>query len=280
MPDFGARLDAAFDARGQLCLGLDAHAFLLEAWGLPDSAAGAREFGLRAVEAAVGVVGIVKPQIAFFERHGAAGYAALEAVIASARAAGLLVIADVKRGDIGSTIDAYGAAWLTPGSPFEVDAMTLVAYQGLGSIAGPIDLARRTGKGVFVLAATSNPEARALQTAVLAEGPYAGATVAGGIVGEVDELNSGDGLGSVGVVLGATVDLADYRIEPGVLSRTPILAPGFGDQGAQLADLPRLYGAAAVNVVANIGRAVLRDGPASVRPELQRHVDTLRNASA
>jgi orotidine-5'-phosphate decarboxylase len=278
VPDFGARLDAVFDTRGHLCLGLDAHAFLLADWGLPDDAVGVREFGLRVVDAAAGVVGILKPQIAFFERHGAAGYAALEAVFAAARTAGMLVIADVKRGDIGSTIDAYGEAWLTPGSPLEVDAMTLVAYQGVGSISGPIGLARRTGKGVFVLAATSNPEARALQTAVLQEGPSAGATVAGGIVGEVDELNVGDSLGSVGVVLGATVDLADYRIEPGLLSMTPILAPGFGEQGALLSDLPRLYGAAAANVVANIGRAVLRGGPGQLRPALQRHAEELRGA--
>ncbi|MFZ2964356.1 MAG: orotidine 5'-phosphate decarboxylase, partial [Rhodoglobus sp.] len=83
--DFGARLRATFDARGQLCLGIDAHAYLLGEWGLPDTAAGAREFGLRAVDAAAGVVGIVKPQVAFFERHGAAGYAALEDVLAAAR---------------------------------------------------------------------------------------------------------------------------------------------------------------------------------------------------
>ena len=278
MPDFGARLDAVFDARGHLCLGLDAHPFLLAEWGLPDDADGVREFGLRAVDASAGVVGIVKPQVAFFERHGAAGFAALEAVLVSARAAGMLVIADVKRGDIGSTIDAYGEAWLTPGSPLEVDAMTVVAYQGVGSIGGPIGLARRTGKGVFVLAATSNPEARSLQRAILQDGPYAGATVAGGIVGEVDELNDGDHLGSVGVVLGATVDLSDYRIEAGLLAVTPILAPGFGEQGAQLVDARRLYGAAAANVVANVGRAVLRGGSGNVRDALERHAEDLRSA--
>ena len=139
MPNFGERLDAAFDAYGQVCLGIDAHSHLLGEWGLPDTAEGARIFGLRAVEAAEGVVGIVKPQVAFFERHGSAGYAALEEVLAAARRAGLVVIADVKRGDIGTTIEAYGEAWLTPGSPLEADAMTLVAYQGVGSASGPIE---------------------------------------------------------------------------------------------------------------------------------------------
>src|SRR5690606_33428071 len=122
-------LRAAIEATGRLCVGIDPHATLLADWGLPDTADGLRDFGLRVVDAAAGAVGIVKPQAAFFERHGAAGYAALETVLAAARAAGLLVIADVKRGDIGSTVDAYGAAWLTPGAALEADAMTAVAYQ-------------------------------------------------------------------------------------------------------------------------------------------------------
>ena len=132
---------------------------MLDRWALPDSAEGAREFGLRAVAAAAGTIGIVKPQVAFFERHGSAGYAALERVLAEARDADLLVIADAKRGDIGSTVDAYAEAWLRPGSPLEADAMTVVAYQGVGSLAGPIARAQAAGKGLFVLAATSNREA-------------------------------------------------------------------------------------------------------------------------
>ena len=275
MPSFGERLDAAFDTFGHVCLGIDAHAHLLAEWGLPDSADGARSFGLRAVEAAVGVVGVVKPQVAFFERHGSAGYAALEEVISVARSAGLLVIADVKRGDIGSTIDAYGEAWLTPGSPLEVDAMTLVAYQGVGSLSGPIALARANDKGVFVLAATSNVEAYPLQSAVLQTGAHHRLSVAAGIVTEVDAINGGAGLGSVGVVIGATVGFADYGIDPGLLASTPILAPGFGEQGAVLSRLPALYGAAAANVVANLGRSVLKAGPAGMRAALQAQVDEL-----
>lgn len=280
MPSFGERLDAAFDSVGHVCLGIDAHPFLLGEWGLPDSAEGVRTFGLRAVDAAAGVVGIVKPQVAFFERHGSAGYAALEAVIAAARAAGLIVIADVKRGDIGSTIDAYGEAWLTPGSPLEVDAMTLVAYQGVGSISGPIELAKSNGKGVFILSATSNIEAFPVQTAVLATGANHRLTVAAGIVREVDALNPGTDLGSVGVVIGATVAFADYGIDPGLLASTPILAPGFGEQGAVLAHLPRLYGPVAANVIANLGRSVLKAGPDGVRGALGREADGLAEALA
>ena len=280
MPSFGERLDAAFDGFGQVCLGIDAHSHLLLEWGLPDTAEGARIFGLRAVEAAVGVVGIVKPQVAFYERHGAAGYAALEEVLATARRAGLVVIADVKRGDIGTTIDAYGEAWLTPGSPLEVDAMTVVAYQGVGSLGGPIERARANGKGVFVLAATSNIEAYPLQSAELRTGAHHQLTVAAGIVAEVDAINQGAELGSVGVVIGATVGFADYGIDPSLLASTPILAPGFGEQGAVLARLPQLYGITAANVIANLGRSVLGAGPKGIRAALQGQVDELSQALA
>ena len=261
VPSFGERLSTVFETRGQLCLGIDPHAFLLGEWGLPDTAAGVREFGMRAVAAATENVGIVKPQVAFFERHGSAGYAALEAVITAARDAGLLVIADVKRGDIGSTIDAYGAAWLSTGSPLEVDAMTAVAYQGVGSLAGTIGLAAENGKGVFVLAATSNPEAFETQTAVRTTG----ASVAAGIVDEVEAFNDGSAsLGSVGVVIGATVNLTDFGIRQEALGLTPILAPGFGEQGARLADAETLYGATSSNIVVNVGRSVLRAGPGGI----------------
>ncbi|OUE09287.1 orotidine 5'-phosphate decarboxylase [Clavibacter michiganensis] len=170
-PPFGARLARAFRERGHLCVGIDPHRSLLDAWGLDDDARGLEEFGLRVVEATAGRAGIVKPQVAFFERHGSAGYAALERVLAAARDAGLLVIADAKRGDIGSTVDAYGAAWLAPDSPLRADAVTLTAYTGVGSLDGVRAAADAWGAGVFVLAATSNPEARDLQRAVLPSAP-------------------------------------------------------------------------------------------------------------
>ncbi len=279
MADFGTRLAGVIADRGALCLGIDPHAFLLAEWGLADDAAGVREFALTAVDAATGIVGIVKPQIAFFERHGARGYAVLEEVLAAARAAGLLVIADVKRGDVGSTLAAYGEAWLTPGSALEADAMTMVAYQGLGSLGDPLSRAAQYGKGLFVLAATSNPEAAATQTAQIVRGEFARRSVAAGIVDGVRELNAGAAtLGNVGVVLGATVHLDDYGIDRDALSRTPILAPGFGEQGARLGDIARLYGSVASQVVANVGRAALRVGSARLPSELQRLVAQLRKA--
>jgi orotidine-5'-phosphate decarboxylase len=278
--EFGARLAATLSDRGGLCLGIDPHAFLLAEWGLPDSAAGVREFALRCVDAAAGSIGIVKPQIAFFERHGAAGYAALEETLAAARAAGLVVIADVKRGDIGSTVAAYGEAWLTTGSPLEADAMTIAAYQGLGSLAEPLATAAAHGKGLFVLAATSNPEAADVQKAIIDSGENRGSTVAAGIVAGVELLNAEQPLGSVGVVIGATVRLADYGIPASALAATPILAPGFGEQGATVGDLPALFGPVASNVVVNVGRSLLRTGPRGLAEAVAARGAELRSVTA
>ncbi len=281
MAEFGERLAGVIATRTGLCLGIDPHAFLLEQWGLPDTAAGVREFALRAVDAAADTVGIVKPQVAFFERHGSAGYAALEDALAAARAAGLLIIADVKRGDIGSTVAAYGEAWLTPGSALEVDAMTIVAYQGLGSLADPLALAHTNGKGVFVLAATSNPEAAEVQKAIISDGPHSRRTVAAGIVAGVQILNaSAPVLGSVGIVLGATVHIADYGIDVDELARTPILAPGFGEQGALIRDLPRLFGPSAGRTVVNVGRGVLKAGPDGLAAALREQAAHLAAVAA
>jgi orotidine-5'-phosphate decarboxylase len=250
---FAERLTSAVARSGRLCIGIDPHEALLRAWGLPTTASGARDFGLRVVDAAAGRVGVVKPQVAFFERYGATGYAALEAVLAAARSAGLLVIADAKRGDIGTTVEAYGQAWLTPGSPLEADALTVVAYQGLGSLDAVISLAERGGKGVFVLTATSNPEAARTQQATRADGR----TVASGVVADVRARASA----SLGVVVGATVDVADYGIALSDLVGVPVLAPGFGVQGAELGQLAARFGPAAPNVLANVSRSVLGAGP-------------------
>lgn len=276
--DFGARLESAFGSFGQVCLGIDPHPFLLEAWGLADTAEGAREFGLRAVAGAVGSVGIVKPQVAFFERHGGAGILALERVIRDARSAGLLVIADAKRGDIGSTVEAYGEAWLSPGSPLEADAMTVVAYQGVESLRGVIDQAASADKGLFILAATSNPEARATQSAIVSEGAHAGVTVARQVANDVAALNTRGGLGSVGVVIGGNLDLDSMGIDAHSLRGTPILAPGYGEQGASLPSLGSTFGVAAPGVIANVGRGVLRGGAEGLAEALTAAANEIRSA--
>lgn len=279
---FGDRLEAVFAAYGHLCVGIDPHASLLAEWGEPDSAEGVREFGLRAVEAAADRVGIVKPQVAFFERHGAAGYAALERVLREARDAGLLVIADVKRGDIGTTVDAYGEAWLRPGSSLEADAMTISAYQGLGSIEQVMVAAEASGKGLFVLAATSNPEAAAIQRAVLQQSSRAGSTVAQAITQGVIGWNQGRAdaatraLGSIGVVFGATTDLKLAGIDTDVdvpRPGLPVLAPGFGHQGAEPGDIRLRFGAYGAGVIASESRSLLGAGPDGIADAIARRAD-------
>ncbi|MFE1645041.1 orotidine-5'-phosphate decarboxylase [Microbacterium sp. P01] len=264
MTTFGQRLRSALDERGPLCVGIDPHESLLQAWKLDATAAGAREFGLRVVEAAAGRVGIVKPQVAFYERFGSAGFAALEDVMAAARSAGLLVIADAKRGDIGTTMEGYAAAWLSEGSPLEADAVTLSPYLGPDSLHKTLTTAVRLGKGAFVLTATSNPEARAVQSA-LTDDPSAGdgERVAERVARDVGWHNMGSpgGLGPIGVVVGATVDRAAFGLSDVVLAGTPILAPGFGAQGALPSDLPRLFGYVAAAVVASESRSILAVGP-------------------
>ncbi|GAT73171.1 orotidine-5'-phosphate decarboxylase [Microbacterium hydrocarbonoxydans] len=275
---FGERVRAALSARGPLCVGIDPHAALLESWGLSQDAAGVREFGLRTVDAAAGRVGLVKPQVSFFERFGSAGIAALEEVMTAARAAGLLVIADAKRGDIGSTMDAYAAAWLTPGSPLEADALTVNPYLGVGALGGSFDLAVAHGKGLFVLAATSNPEATALQRSTAADG----SSVSAGIIAEVSARNaaaSGAGeWGSFGFVIGATVDWTDAGIAP-FAPVAPILGPGFGTQGATPADLRTRFGAMSEAVIASESRSILSAGPDGLAAIIDARVAEYREAT-
>jgi orotidine-5'-phosphate decarboxylase len=278
-PAFGDRVRDALAAAGPLCLGIDPHAGLLADWGLPVTAGGAREFGLRAVDAAAGRVGVVKPQVSFFERYGAEGFVALEHVVAAARSAGLIVIADAKRGDIGSTMDAYAEAWLTPGAPLEADAITVNPFLGIGTLEGTFALAEQTGKGVFVLAATSNPDAFTAQRALLATGR----TVSAGIVAEVSARNARNvpagSWAGIGFVIGATVEWADAGLEVAD-PPAPILAPGFGHQGAGPADLARRFGAASACVIASESRSLLAAGPAGLAAAIEHRAHEYRSLDA
>jgi orotidine-5'-phosphate decarboxylase len=271
---FGERVTAALTAHGPLCVGIDPHAALLEQWRTDASASAARDFGLRVVDAAAGRVGIVKPQVAFFERYGSAGYAALEDVLAAARAAGLIVIADAKRGDIGTTMDGYAAAWLQPGSPLEADAVTLSPYLGPDSLRATLTTAIRHGKGAFVLAATSNPEAFALQSAQVVDvAATDGQTVAERVARDIAWVNGSaafsGGLGPVGLVVGATVDRAAIGLTDDALRGAPILAPGFGAQGAEPSDLESLFGPAAPQVIASESRSILSAGPSALAQRIE-----------
>lgn len=266
---FGARLRTAMDRFGPLCVGIDPHAALLDQWGLSQDADGLRSFGLTVVDAAAGRAGVVKPQVAFFERFGSRGFAALEDVMSAARDAGLIVLADAKRGDIGSTMAGYASAWLEPGSPLESDAVTISPYLGPESLRDTLTAAVRADKGVFVLAATSNPEAAALQTARTVDVEATDEqTVAARVTRDVTWVNHSaafaGGLGPVGLVIGATVDRGVVGLDDALLVDTPILAPGFGAQGATEDDLIPRFGAVAGNVLASESRSVLGTGPTGI----------------
>jgi orotidine-5'-phosphate decarboxylase len=256
---FGARVAAAVAATGPLCAGVDPSADLLAAWGLPDDARGVRTFGLRCVEAFAGVVPVIKPQVAFFERHGSSGVAALESVLEEARATGLLVLADAKRGDVGTTMEAYADTWLDPGSPLRADAVTASPYLGLGSIQPMIDLAGAHGRGVMVVARSSNPEGRRLQTALVDEGR--GPSVEDMMLADIAILNGGARVppGTVGAVIGATLAPSAFRLADlgGV-----ILAPGLGAQGGTKAQVAALFAGCPVgSVLPSSSRTLLANGP-------------------
>ncbi|MDI2126431.1 orotidine-5'-phosphate decarboxylase [Yinghuangia seranimata] len=261
---FGTRLRTAMDERGPLCVGIDPHAALLRAWGLDDDIAGLETFTRTVVDALADRVAVLKPQSAFFERFGSRGIAVLERAVADARAAGALVIMDAKRGDIGSTMAGYAAAYVDKNSPLASDAVTVSPYLGFGSLRPVLDLAAEHGAGVFVLALTSNPEGAEVQRATAADG----GSIAALMLRHIAMENLGaSGLGSVGAVVGAT--LGDVGVDLAV--NGPLLAPGIGAQGATPADIPTVFGAAARNVVPSVSREVLRHGPS---------VEALREAAA
>ena len=253
---FGARLDAALDARGRLCVGIDPHASLLTQWGLTDDVAGLRRFARICVEAFADRVAVVKPQSAFFERFGAAGIAELERTVADCRRAGALVVLDVKRGDIGSTMAAYADAYLNPRAPLAADALTVSPYLGVGSLQPAFDAADRHGAGVFVLALTSNPEGPQVQHARTGDGR----TVAQAVIDDLSARNAGARpMGAFGVVIGATIGTSVAEL--GRLNG-PYLVPGIGAQGGTADDVRRLFGAGLRRVVPSVSREVLRAGPA------------------
>ena len=251
---FGSRLERAVESRGRLCVGIDPHPALLDAWGMTDSVVGLERFAMTAVEALGGEVAALKPQSAFFERHGSQGIAVLERLVAAARDLGALVVLDVKRGDIGSTAQAYADAYLAPTSPLYVDAVTASPFLGFGSLDPMLDTALANDAGVFVLALTSNPEGPQVQHATTADGR----TVAGAVLEAIAARNAGaDGLGSIGAVVGATIGGSAEDLDV----NGPLLVPGIGAQGGTPDDVRRIFGPAVRNVLPTSSREILVAGP-------------------
>jgi orotidine-5'-phosphate decarboxylase len=266
---FGGRLDAALTARGSLCVGIDPHPALLEAWGLRDDVDGLGRFAGICVEAFAPTAAVVKPQSAFFEAYGSRGIAVLEQTIAGCRAGGSLVCLDAKRGDIGTTMAAYAQAYLDPSSPLACDAVTLSPYLGVGSLQPAFDAVLRHGTGAFVVTLTSNPEGPQVQRAHTADGR----AVAQVVLDELAQCNAGaEPLGSLGVVVGATITGPDVDL---TRLNGPFLVPGVGAQGGTAADVGRIFGDTLRNVLPSVSREVLRHGPevSALRDAVARRVD-------
>jgi orotidine-5'-phosphate decarboxylase len=246
-------------ARSPLCVGIDPSPNALKSWGLSDDAAGLRSFCQRMVEVCAPLVACVKPQAAFFERHGPEGMAVLRDTVAQAHGHGTLAIIDAKRGDISSTAAAYGEAFLGPESPFGGDALTVSAYVGFAALTPILDIARRRAAGIFVLVRSSNPEGSELQHAVMADSR----TVAERLANDVEAFNAGgaDGaLGPIGAVVGGTWGA---EVAP-LAARMPsalLLVPGIGAQGATVADVRRNFGAHYPRVIPSISRSIAGAGP-------------------
>lgn len=253
MSTYRQRLRAKVAERGNLCVGIDPHGALLTAWGLPRTASGLERCA-RGIVAALGEqVAVFKAQSAFFEAYGSAGISVLEKVLADIRDAGALSILDAKRGDIGSTMEAYADAYLAETSPLRADAVTLSPYLGFDSLAPGFVRAIENDRGVYVLARTSNPEGAHVQLALGQEG-----SVVQEIIDAATALNKRAKTRAIGLVIGGThrdlgCDVSEFN--------GSILVPGIGAQGGRLEDLPHLFGDAVEQVLPMVGRGVIGVGP-------------------
>ncbi len=265
MSNFTSRLQEKVTELGPLCVGIDPHLHLLpsamrESWGDLKSngsrASAAKcvlEWSLMMVEAMRDRVAIVKPQVALFEQLGSPGFAALEATCEAASAAGLLVLVDAKRGDIGSTAEAYARGILDDDGPIGADAVTLSPYLGQDSMEPFIKRCREDGKGVFLLLRTSNPGGAELQTAGV---PSPADTVAGWVNNWNKEISGGDKLGPVGVVTGATLG-EELKVWRKKLPNAWFLMPGYGAQGASAAQTRAGFRQDGLGGLVNSSRGVL-----------------------
>lgn len=268
MPDsFAARFATARDRHGPLAIGADPHGQVLSKWGLTDDADGLERFTDIVLSAAADTVGLIKPQSAFYERHGWRGIRALTRLAETARAEGLLVILDVKRGDVGSTNGAYAAAYLGDGAPIQADAITVHPYLGLAAMGEFVNRAHQAAACLLIVTRSSNPEGRAIQSATTAPGM----TVDQRLLADIGALNARlapGRLGPVGAVIGPG------QVEPRLDLATAnalFLAPGVGAQGGTLADVAATFSACPDRVMPSASRSLLAAGP---------RVTALRDAAA
>lgn len=261
---FSDRLCAAIKQKQTpLVVGLDprsnrlppSFASLVESKSLDSIASAYTNFCCEIVDAVKDLVPAVKPQAAFFEQLGPTGMVALGKVVTYAKSAGLLVIMDAKRGDIGSTAEAYAAGFLGPDSPWGCDALTVNPYLGDDSLVPFADAAKKTASGIFVLAKTSNPGSNMLQELQFDKQPLY-SIVANHLQQLAKESAGESGYGAVGAVVGAThpKQLSELRKQ---LPNVIFLVPGLGAQGGTAADVAGGFDENGFGAVVNSSRAII-----------------------
>lgn len=258
--------------RSALCVGIDPSAESLKEWGLADDAAGLVAFCERMVAVCAPLVAAIKPQVAFFERHGAAGMEVLRRTVTGIHRHGALAVIDAKCGDIASTATAYGETFLGPNSPFGGDALTLSPYLGFGSLQPILDIAEREAAGVFVLVRSSNPEGAELQQSIMADGRSVAERLADDIAARNGAALTG-GLGPVGAVVGGTLG-SEVAALAARMPSALLLVPGIGAQGATIADVRTNFGTHYGRVIPSVSRSIARAGPDpdALKRRVEQHV--------
>lgn len=258
--------------RNPLCVGIDPAPATLAKWGLEDTPEGLAKFATTMLEQCHMEAWCVKPQAAFFERHGAAGIAVLESVHTIAQDLGMVVITDAKRGDIGSTMDGYADAFLNPARPLATDALTVSPYLGTDTLESVFKASKEFGTGFFALALTSNPSGPQVQHARIDGKP-----VAASVVEAVHAFNESVGAPLGGLVVGATIGDAATQlgIDLGAFNG-PILSPGYGAQGATVEDLHTVFGTAIDRVFVNVSRGISNAGPGRVKDQIRKITSEIR----
>jgi orotidine-5'-phosphate decarboxylase len=237
---------------------------------LSDDAEGLHRFCGVVMEAAADRIAVFKPQSGFFERLGPPGLSELAKTVAKIREQGALSIIDCKRGDVIDTMEGYAEAMLGADSGFGADAITVTAYLGFGALRPVLDRAANCKGAAFVIVRSSNSEGYSVQNARLADGR----TLADALADEITAFNTalGDGIGAVGAVVGATVNGIAANVLAR-LSRSLILAPGVGAQGASLDDVRNNFGPAIARTLPSVSRSILSHGPspAALREAMDRY---------
>ena len=222
------------------------------------------EFNRRLIDSTADLIPAVKLQLAYYEQYGVHGLEALRQTIQYARKKGLLVIADAKRNDIGSTASAYARAFLgktklidgSEQAALDADAVTLNAYLGLDGIQPFLDYCGGQGRGVFILVRTSNPSAGDLQDLILSDGRPVYELMAAKVAAWGEAYVGDRRYSPVGAVVGATWPLQAARLRQ-LMPRTMILVPGYGAQGATADDAARSFGPDGGGAIVNASRSLM-----------------------